>query len=92
MVVILEGQFTVPEERRAEVLEALEVHKTLSRAEPGCLHFNVEEDLNVRGAFHVSEAFVDKAAFEAHQRRGQASDWARVSAGLPRDYHIEGLE
>lgn len=92
MVVKLQGYITVPEDRRAEVLAALETHKALSRAEPGCLHFNVEEDPACRGKFLVSESFCDAAAFAAHQSRGQASDWGRVSAGLVRHYDITGLE
>jgi quinol monooxygenase YgiN len=39
----------------------------------------------------VSEQFTDAAAFEAHQSRAAASDWARETAGIARDYKTDGL-
>jgi quinol monooxygenase YgiN len=34
----------------------------------------------------LDEEFADRAAFEAHQARTGASDWARETAGITRDY------
>jgi quinol monooxygenase YgiN len=84
----LTGTLTCPFERLDTVRAALKTHIALTRAEPGCLQFDVTEDPEQPGLFHVSETFVDRAAFDAHQARAQASAWADASAGLPRDYVI----
>lgn len=88
MSVILTGHIDVPEERRAAVAAALPEHVRLTRAEPGCLFFEVEPDGAVSGRYRVSERFADRTAFEAHQARVRGSDWGRISEGIPRSYHI----
>jgi len=82
----LEGHIDVPAERIAEVKAALGAHIELTRAEPGCIFFNVDPCPDVSGRFLVSEAFTDEIAFKAHQTRASASPWAEVSAGIPREY------
>lgn len=82
----LEGHIDVPTDRLAQVSEALKEHIRLTRAEEGCIFFNVDACPDVEGRFLVSEAFVDKAAFDAHQVRAGNSAWAEASKGIPRDY------
>jgi len=65
-------------------------HIRLTRAEPGCLGFEVIRSQSDPCRFAVTEAFTDRAAFQAHQTRTAASPWARISAGIPRDYTIAG--
>jgi quinol monooxygenase YgiN len=69
------------------VRQHLPNHIALSRAEPGCLTFNVDPtpDLLV---WHLNESFVDRAAFEAHQARTRASVWFAATAHLGRDFKI----
>lgn len=62
-------------------------HIELTRAEPGCLHFDVQQSDDAL-VWTVSEAFVSQAAFEAHRARVRASDWGRATAGIKRDYVI----
>ncbi|HHC29105.1 MAG TPA: antibiotic biosynthesis monooxygenase, partial [Rhodobacterales bacterium] len=62
------------------------------QGEPGCLSFEVTPDPAVEGRWQVAEVFVDQAAFDAHQARAAASDWAAVSAEIPRRYTIEEIE
>ena len=38
--------------------------------------------------WQVDEAFADRAAFDAHQARAAATDWAAQTAGITRDYVI----
>lgn len=64
-------------------------HVRLTRAEPGCLHFEVLRSSADPCRFAVSEAFTDRAAFEAHQARTAGTIWAKVTKGVPRDYTIE---
>lgn len=91
MTVTLKGTLQVPAHRIAEIREALGDHIRLTRAEDGCIQFEVTEDPNTAGLFYVQETFTDAAAFHHHQDRVAASAWGQISAGLPRDYQIEGL-
>lgn len=92
MTVILTGYIDVPPDRRDAIRAALPEHIRLTRAEPGCLSFEVIESASTPGRFAVAERFTDAAAFTAHQTRAAASDWARISDGIPRNYEIKGLE
>ena len=86
ITVALTGMLTCTPQDAAAVRDALPQHITLSRAEPGCLHFEVYETAPC--VFEVSERFVDRAAFDAHQARTQASDWWAVTRHLPRDFEV----
>ncbi len=79
------------EEEAARVRAALDIHVSLTRAEAGCLSFDVTQSENPL-IWNVAERFVDAAAFEAHQTRAGASDWAVETKGIARDYTICGLE
>jgi quinol monooxygenase YgiN len=65
-------------------------HIRLSRAEPGCLSFNVDPTDDPR-VWRLDETFADRAAFEAHQARTRASDWFRATAHLARDFSLEEI-
>ncbi|RYH03413.1 antibiotic biosynthesis monooxygenase [Salipiger sp. IMCC34102] len=85
-VIHLTGALTCPPERLEAVRAALPGHIALTRAEPGCLSFEVTE--TTPGIFTVHERFADRAAFDTHQARTTASDWGRITEGLPRDYSV----
>ncbi len=87
--VTLTGHIDVPAERLEDIQTALRAHIALTRAEPGCLSFDVTPCPEVKGRFLVYEVFVGQQAFDAHQARTSASDWAKASAGIPRDYSIK---
>ncbi|KEJ88398.1 putative quinol monooxygenase [Sulfitobacter donghicola] len=78
------------EAEAARVRAALPDHITLTRAEAGCISFEVTptDDPMI---WSVAERFVDAAAFEAHQQRASTSQWAKETAGIARDYKITGL-
>jgi len=86
--VFLNGHIDVPQDRLTAVREALPLHIDLTRAETGCISFEVVEDDATLGRFLVAEVFVDQEAFDAHQTRTRNSDWFRVTEGIPRDYSI----
>ncbi|MCB1386771.1 MAG: antibiotic biosynthesis monooxygenase [Nitratireductor sp.] len=86
--VLLSGHIDVPADRLAAVEVALAEHVRLTRAEAGCIFFNVDPDPAVAGRFSVSEAFVHQAAFDHHQQRAGGSPWAAASQGIPRRYEI----
>ena len=85
----LTGHIDIPADRRDAVAAALPDHIRLTRAEPGCLSFDVTPDPDTPGRWQVAELFASRAAFDAHQARAAASAWAKVSAGIPRAYRIE---
>jgi len=69
------------------VMMGLPEHIRLTRAEPGCLSFDVVPTGDPL-IWQVDEAFADRAAFDAHQTRAAATDWAALTAGITRDYVI----
>ncbi len=75
-------------EEADRVAALLPDHIRLTRAEPGCLRFEVLRSSADPTRFAVSEAFCDRAAFEAHQMRAALTIWARATKGIPREYEI----
>lgn len=75
-------------EEVALVEELLGEHIRLSRAEPGCQRFEVVRSALDPMVWELDEAFVDAAAFEAHQARLRASEWGRASRHIARDYTV----
>ena len=72
------------------VRAALVDHIRLTRAEPGCLSFEVTQDADDPCRWNLDETFADMAAFEAHRARAKASDWGRMTAHLHRDIRVDG--
>lgn len=86
-LVALHGQLTCAD--MAQMLTALDLlpdHRTLSRAEPGCLRFEVDQSEDPM-VWTLSELFADEAAFAAHQARTAASPWGQNSRALGRAFH-----
>lgn len=88
MTVTLTGYLTVPLDQLEEVRAALPEHIALTRAEPGCLSFDVMESVSDPGRFAVSERFLGRPALEAHRLRTEDSDWGRLTQGMTRAYQI----
>lgn len=84
----LEGYLDVPIERLAAVKGALAEHIALTRAEVGCIAFDLRFDPDILGRLRVSELFVDDAAFAHHQDRTRSSEWAEITDGIERNYSI----
>ncbi len=87
-VVRLSGRLLCASAEEADVVRRhLPEHVRLTRAEPGCLSFEVtptDDPLTWR----VEERFTDRAAFDAHQRRTRASAWGAATAAIRRDYEV----
>lgn len=66
-------------------LSLLPEHVRLSRAEPGCLRFDIWQDEDPM-IWHLSELFADADAFAAHQQRAGSSDWGLQSHEIERDF------
>lgn len=82
------GRLICKTEADVEVVRAmLPEHIRLSRAEPGCVSFDVQPSTDPL-IWLLDESFADRAAFQAHQTRTRASDWFRATAHLGRDFQI----
>ncbi|WP_091922000.1 antibiotic biosynthesis monooxygenase [Phyllobacterium sp. CL33Tsu] len=75
----------------ALVIDYLPDHLRLTRAEPGCISFDVLQTDDAL-VWRVEELFVDRAAFDFHQQRTRASEWFTATSTIPREYTIEVLE
>jgi putative acetyltransferase len=71
-------------------LSLLPDHIALSRAEAGCLRFDIAQDDNPLH-WSLSEVFTDAAAFAAHQTRTADSVWGSDSVGMARNFHRHDL-
>lgn len=77
---------TLEEADRISVL--LPDHVAATRAEPGCLIFEVWRSRADPVRFAVREVFRDRAAFDAHQARTKESAWGKATVNVPRNYRI----
>ena len=87
----LTGTITMPLSEQERCRPLLDQHVVLTRAEPGCLKFDVVQDPENPEAFNVSELFADADAFDHHQTRTGASEWGLQSKHLKRDFVKEAL-
>lgn len=73
----------------AIVAEFLPRHLELTRAEPGCISFEVSPTGDPL-VWDVAECFQNADSFELHQARVRASEWGRARAGIKRRYSVWG--
>ena len=89
--VSLTGELVCATPAEAAVVERLlPEHVLRTRAEPGCLFFEVTR----RGTsliWDVEERFDTSEAFRAHQTRSAESAWGAGTAAIVRDYVITGF-
>ncbi|MDO4699452.1 MAG: antibiotic biosynthesis monooxygenase [Moraxella sp.] len=83
---VLKGFILISVKDRQQILSALAEHIELTKAEAGCLKFDITPDDHCQDKYWVYEEFVNKAAFEYHQARVRSSHWGRVSADVERHY------
>lgn len=78
------------EEQATIVATHLPRHVDLTRAEAGCIRFDVTLT-NDPLVWAVAELFATEEAFRAHQERVAASEWGTATAGIERNYTIVEL-
>lgn len=84
----LHGRLVCEDEQQAAIIRHhLPRHVELTRAEAGCLYFEVEQTDDPL-IWNVLEKFVDRNAFEFHQARVRTSEWGQATAGILREYEI----
>lgn len=82
----LSGHILVPDHDLESVITALPEHIRLTRAEDGCVFFEVTQDPQNPNRFDVREEYTDKYAFEFHQARLAATPWAEITRNVTRHY------
>nr|WP_120491953.1 antibiotic biosynthesis monooxygenase [Corynebacterium lactis] len=89
MVVRLRGKLICDTSSQVDLVRSLiGEHIRLTRLEPGCLRFEVNETSDSR-IWSVSEEFANQQAFDAHQRRVKDSEWGRRTSAIRRDYVVD---
>jgi quinol monooxygenase YgiN len=78
LLVVLQAR-SGSEERLREKLAVL---ATLSRADPGCLRYDVLEDVHQRGRFVLWEEWLDEGALADHNEKDHVSSFVEASAAL----------
>ncbi|REC96430.1 putative quinol monooxygenase [Kushneria indalinina] len=86
--VVLKGFIQVPSDELEAINQELANHCRLTLEEPGCITFRVIQEENDPCRFNVYEEFVDREAFELHQRRVAGSDWGKLTRNAERHYDI----
>ncbi|MDO5606584.1 MAG: antibiotic biosynthesis monooxygenase [Paracoccus sp. (in: a-proteobacteria)] len=71
------------------VIEMLPAHIAASRAEPGCLYFDITQTDDPM-IWRVEELYTDRDALGAHKERTAASPWAEATAGIGRELSVTG--
>ena len=87
----LRGHLVCTTEEEVQAIRAHhQAHLALSRAEPGCLTFDITptDDPMV---WEVMEAFRTRADFDAHQARTRESAWFAATRSILRDFRVEEL-
>ena len=88
--IVLTGRLICKTAEETElVAKLLPTHIELTRAEPGCISFEVTRTADPL-VWQVEERFVSQPAFEAHQNRVSASEWGTRTSEIMREYIIIG--
>ncbi|GAA0495916.1 putative quinol monooxygenase [Tatumella terrea] len=74
-------------EDSAIIRRYLPEHQRLSRAEDGCLLFEVVESDDPL-IWQVEELYTDQRSFDGHQTRTRNSEWWEKTAAISREYSI----
>ena len=68
------------------LLMHVQSHVADSRAEPGCLHFDIAQTDDPL-TWQVEALFRDRSALTAHRTRTGAGEWAAATAGIAQYIH-----
>ena len=82
----LVGHIQVPVHKQALIQAALPIHIENTRAESGCITFELEQHPIDPCRFEVFEIFQNQNVFDQHQARVQTSEWGALTTDAQRFY------
>ncbi len=86
--IVISGTITCEPDDLEMLAKEVKGHIALTRAEAGCISFDITQSAPGACEFVISERFTDRAAFDAHTTRTRASDWWTKTQHIPRDITI----
>ncbi|MEI9402786.1 putative quinol monooxygenase [Mesorhizobium argentiipisi] len=81
-MLLIIGTIRLPPDRLEQAKPAMLRMISASRAEQGCLGYSYAQDVLDAGLIHVSEAWSDRAALEAHFKSAHIAQWRASWAEL----------
>ncbi|PBB43389.1 antibiotic biosynthesis monooxygenase [Mesorhizobium sp. WSM3866] len=81
-MLLIIGTIRLPPDRLEQARPAMGRMISASRAEAGCLAYSYAQDVLDPGLIHVSEAWRDRAALEAHFKSAHIAEWRASWAEL----------
>ncbi len=85
--IVLTGQLHIPIAEQVHFKPLLDAHIAATKAEPGCLFFEVSQDPSDPTTLHVSERFRDQAAYDHHQQRGTKNALGQILCAFAAKIH-----
>ncbi|PBC04488.1 putative quinol monooxygenase [Mesorhizobium sp. WSM3860] len=74
-MILIIGTIRLPADKLEQAKPAMERMISASRAEAGCLEYSYAQDVLDPGLIHVSEAWRDRAALDAHFKSTHIAEW-----------------
>ena len=81
MIAVL-ASFRLPEAALAEARALIPGVLAATRAEDGCLAYDIAEDITAPGLLRVSELWASEAALRAHLAAPHMAEWGRQRAAM----------
>ena len=81
-MIVLNGTVRMPEGKLAELQAAAAKMVAATLKEPGCIRYAFAQDLLDRTLIHISEAWQDQAALDAHFATPHMVDWRNALAEI----------
>lgn len=81
-MIVLNGTVRMPEGALAELQAAASRMVAATLQEPGCIRYAFAQDLLDRTLIHISEAWRDKAALDAHFATPHMVEWRDALAAI----------
>ncbi|RTM08059.1 MAG: antibiotic biosynthesis monooxygenase [Hyphomicrobiales bacterium] len=81
-MLLIIGTIRLPPDRLELAKPVMQRMILASRVEPGCLSYSYAQDVLDARLIHVSEAWSDRAALEAHFKSAHISEWRASWAEL----------
>jgi quinol monooxygenase YgiN len=81
-MLIIMGTVRFPADKIKEAKSVMEAMIKGSRAEVGCITYNLAQDLLDPGLIHVSEAWESQEALAGHSQTEHMKAWRTAGAGL----------